>query len=421
MTLLAPLWLVAGIAGAIGVLALHFIARQRPSPMLLPTARFVPDRPARAARRAPRPTDLVLLALRALSLLALGLAFAGPVWGPARVPLLRVVMLDRSAAAAGDSVTRAARSILRPGDVLVPFDTTPRTIVWAPDDSLPAVSGARGDLAAALLVGMREAAHRMHQADSAELVLISPVDASTWNTAVLPIRDEWPGRITVVRTPTTQLAASGVNISLRGDDGDPLAATLALLGNGNAAGAPVVRVLRGDATGADTAWVRDSGGSLVLWPRRRSEGDATPSRDAGSGAVMTNEVVAVAPWTRSPVPTGRPVAWWADGAPAAAASRLGDGCVRAVGIGVPEAGDVALARSTQRLVRSLAAPCDGTVQPRPVADSLVRRLAGAGPLAAAGSLARAGAGESAATPWLLGAALVLLAAEWILRRRVRDA
>ena len=49
MTLLAPIWLVAGAAAAFAVLALHFIARQRPAPMTLPTTRFIPDKPARAA------------------------------------------------------------------------------------------------------------------------------------------------------------------------------------------------------------------------------------------------------------------------------------------------------------------------------------------------------------------------------------
>jgi hypothetical protein len=49
------MWLaVAGVA-ALGAVALHLLTRQRPRATPLPTARFIPDRPARAPSRAIRP------------------------------------------------------------------------------------------------------------------------------------------------------------------------------------------------------------------------------------------------------------------------------------------------------------------------------------------------------------------------------
>ena len=418
MTLLAPVWLLAGIAGALGVLALHFIARQRPAPMMLPTARFVPDVPARAASRARRPTDLLLLLMRALAVLLLGLAFAGPLLRPQRVPLARVVMLDRSVAVATpDSAAAAALTHLRLGDVLVHFDTAVRVVAWAEGDTVPAAAAAPADFGAALLTAMREARNLSPRADSVELVLVSPMDAGSWNGAVLPIRDAWPGRIRVVQTPGVLPDSTGSTIELRAEAGDPLAATVALLDAAGQNGAGHVRLVRDTPTAADSAWARDSRGALVQWPRdsgRPLDSSLLP----GSGAVVARNVVAVAAWQRGQLPEGRAVAWWADGSPAAIENPLGGGCVRSVAIGVPEAGDVTLARSTQRLLNALTAPC-GTPGPAgPVADSIVGRVSGSGPLVAGTRLVRAGVSHSAATPWLLAAGLALLLLEWMARRRM---
>ena len=437
MTLLAPVWLMLGAVAALGVLALHFIARQRPSPMTLPTTRFIPDLPARAASRAPRPTDLVLLLLRALAVLLLGLAFAGPLLRPTRAPVVRVVMLDRSgavaepvgtqsaatepvAAAAVDSGAALAASILRDGDVLVPFDTSAHALEWDETEPVPRPNReAPADLATALLVAMREARAISDRADSIELVLISPVDAAAWSPAVLAVRVEWPGAIRVLRTQPAAPDTSVRAIELRSSaDDDPLGATVALLG-GTAPGR--VRIVRDAPTGADSAWVRDSGGALVIWP-----GVVIPAADSaaarqGAGAVIALDVVAVAPWIRGESAQGRPVAWWADGVPAAAESPFGAGCVREVAIGVPTAGDVALGTSTQRLVRALTLPCGAPVRLGPVSDTLVRQLAGAGGLVSGTLVIRAGAPASPATPWLLAAGVVLLLIEWLARGRLARA
>jgi hypothetical protein len=385
--------------------------------MILPTARFVPDVPARAASRAPRPTDLLLLLMRAFAALLLGLAFAGPVLRPQRVPLVRVVMLDRSVAvSAPDSAAAAALAHLRPGDVLVPFDTAVRVVSWAEGDTVATAIGAPADFGAALLVAMREARSLSPRADSIELVLVSPLDAGSWNGAVLPIRDAWPGRIRVAQTPDAVQDSMVRRIELRAEAGDPLTATLALAGGAGESGTGRVRLVRDTPTAADSAWARDSIGVLVQWPRDSAGLDSALL--PGSGAVVARNVVAVAAWQRRQLPGGRAVAWWADGKPAAIESPLGGGCARSVAIGVPEAGDVALARSTQRLLNVLTSPCGTTAPAGPVADSIVERVAGSGPLVAGTRLVRAGAHRSPATPWLLAAGLALLMLEWMARRRM---
>ena len=419
MTLLAPVWLFAGIAGALGVLALHFIARQRPAPMILPTARFVPDVPARAASRAPRPTDLLLLVMRALAVLLLGLAFAGPILRPQRVPLVRVVMVDRSVAvAAPDSIAAAALMLLRPGDVLVAFDTAVRAVSWADGDTIPPVTAAPADFGAALLVAMREARRLSPRVDSIELVLVSPMDAASWNEAVLPIRAAWPGRIRIERTPGAVPDSTGGGFEMRAESGDPLAATAALLGAAGENGVGRVRLIRDAPTAADSSWARDSSGALVQWPRDSVGPVDSAVFLSGSGAVVARNVVAVAAWQRRPLPAGRAVAWWTDGSPAAVEAPLGGGCIRSVAVGVPEAGDVALARSTQRLLNALTSPCGTPAPAGPVADSIVERVAGSGPLVAGTRLVRASAHRSPATPWLLAAGLALLLLEWMARRRM---
>jgi hypothetical protein len=350
--------------------------------------------------------------------LLIGLAFAGPIVRPARAPIVRIVMLDRSGAVAQpDSGAVIAASVLREGDVLVPFDTVATAVAWADGQSVPQARQAPGDLAAALLVAMREARAVAARADSIELVLISPIDAAAWSPATLPVRAEWPGAIRIERLPAAALDSSVWRIDLRADADDPLAATVALLGG--AIRAPGgARVSRDAPTAADTAWARDSGGVLVHWPSGATSVADSATALLGSGAVIARDAIAVAPWARGARPEGRPIAWWVDGAPAAGESPLGTGCVRRVAIGMPAAGDVALRPSTQHLLRALTGPCGAPARLGPVPDTLVRRLAGSGGLVSGTRVVRAGVQVSPATPWLLLAGLALLALEWLVRNRM---
>ena len=63
MIALALPWLFgAALAASAVVAALHLLSVRRPPELLLPTARFLPERDVRAISRTRRPSDLLLLA-----------------------------------------------------------------------------------------------------------------------------------------------------------------------------------------------------------------------------------------------------------------------------------------------------------------------------------------------------------------------
>src|SRR5262245_53869585 len=125
MSWLVP-WLVgAGAIAALGIVALHLLTTRRPPPAPLPTARFVPESEVRAVSRARRPTDLLLLALRVLAVMAIGAAFAQPVLdavGP-RVRTIHAVDWSTSVADPGAAL-QSAVDALGEGDALILMDST---------------------------------------------------------------------------------------------------------------------------------------------------------------------------------------------------------------------------------------------------------------------------------------------------------
>jgi hypothetical protein len=302
--------------------------------------------------------------------------------------------------------------------VLLAYDSAARPL-GSPDSLLaPASSGARGSLSAALVAALRAAPALAERADSLELVLVSPLAAESWDDATPAIRALWPGRITLARTGMKHRAAGERGrLELRGAPDDPLRATVALAGA--AADTLSARIVRDTPTAADSAWAR-GGGTLVWWPER-ADGAGLAAREAADtvGALVVGDHVVVAPFERAArPPEGVPVARWVDGAPAATEAPLGAGCVRSVAVPVTPVGDLALRASLRNAALAIAAPCGGAPAPvAPLADSLVRRLAGEGPLAAARALRRGRATRSAATPWLLAGALALVAVEPLVRRR----
>jgi hypothetical protein len=116
---------------------------------------------------------------------------------------------------------------------------------------------------------------------------------------------------------------------------------------------------------------------------------------------------------------------WGDGAAAATEQSHGSGCLRAVGIDVPEKGDEVLRPGFLRLVRALAAPCGGGNSA--VVDDVVLARWGRPDSASTTSGAATDVDGAAATRrddrpvdttarWLLVAVAVALLAEWWLRR-----
>jgi hypothetical protein len=390
MTFLAPWAMALGAAGALGVVVLHLVARQRPAAYLLPTARFVPDRQALVSRAISRPHDLPLLLLRVMLLLCAGAAFARPVFESRRTTRARIVLLDRSALVADpDEALRRARSLASAEPSLrIDFDSA--------------------TISAALVAARRAAPSLAAQAESLELILVSPVAASELDAATASVRATWPGAIRIDR------------LALRVDSTTPVALERAMplsdvLGPAlvhvpvAAASSHAVRIRRHRAYDSSDSAFADAGGTVVLW-------DTSSAVPRVRGLTAGADVL-VAPLNATTVPAGsRVVARWADGTPAASEHTLGAGCIRTVGVVAPVVGDLALRPDFQRIVRRLTMSCTRP-SPAPASAAELSRLAGHGALASGSSFPDGDDRQSPLVPWLLGTALVLALAELALRRR----
>lgn len=414
MTFLAPGFLAAGAAVAGAIVLLHFLARRRPRPAMLPTARFVPDRPARWPSRAPRPTDLLLLALRVLAVIAIATAFAGPVREPDRAATARIVLLDRSRAVGDERAMReSVLAVVREGDVVVAFDTSVRVISSQMRDTVGSLapSAARASLSAALIAAGRVAATIRDRADSLELIVVSPFAAEAWDEATSTLRARWAGRARLIAIPRTAGDSSPVAIDVRAPRSDPVSAAAAPFQPGGDARA---RIVRASAGAEDSAWARVSGHVLVLWPQETRHDSLTAE------AVAASDVVVVAPLVRrSPaIETERVLARFADGAPAVVERPLGEGCVRDVAFDLPATGDVPLRESVRRLMAVVAAPCETDEPVAAMSDARMDSLRGAGALLPTSAVPRHGRERSPATSWLLIAAALILMVEVGVRQRV---
>ncbi|MFL5582923.1 MAG: BatA domain-containing protein [Gemmatimonadaceae bacterium] len=415
MTFLAPWALVIGGLAAAGAVLLHLVARQRPAAYVFPTTRFIPDRRTLVSRVAKRPRDLVLLALRVLLLLSAAAAFARPVFAPPRRTNARIVLLDRSRAVANPARAVAqARSFIGEGVPvrMIAFDSVATLVPAAAALESLAVDSSRtaavGSLSAALVAARRIAPSLAAEADTVELMLVSPVAAEELDAATDSVRVGWPGRIYLTRVAAR--ADSGAGWSLeRALDADDLLAP-ALRRSPVAAVPTAVRLRRASASAADSAYAR-AGGTLVLW----DTAGAAPMRPT---ALAMGDDVVVATMGRGSAGGGRALARWSDGAPAASEHPLGAGCVRHVAVGIPLAGDLPLRPAFQRIVRGLVAPCGEAGSAAPADSATVARLVGASAPAAGRSLSADQRQPSPLVPWLLGLALACAMAELLVRGRM---
>jgi hypothetical protein len=430
VTFAYPWALLAAVGAALLVLALHFIARRRPRAVPFPTARFVPARSVRAPSRSTRPADLLLLLLRVLALLLLGAAFARPALEAERRPLARVVALDLSASGRSWSAARdSAARYLRTGDLLVVFDSAARLIPGDGRDTLATLVGSHspGSLSAALVAATRAATSLRERADSVELVVVSPFATEEWDAATGVVRSLWRGAARLVVTERavdsvrSGSAAPTVVASPELDD-DPVSVVAAL--TRDSAARADVRIVRGTLDRADSAWAREAGRVLVHWPASAPDEWQRRGTPDTVGAVVTGSAVLVADFARTSMPptgSGRVVARWIDGAPAATERAEGEGCVRDVAVPLPVRGDLVLRESARRFVQALAAPCGGARELAPLGESRLAVVRGGEqPDGARAPTPREGS-ESRATSWLLAAAALLLVVELLLRRaRARD-
>jgi hypothetical protein len=413
MTFIAPIFLVGGAVVASAIVLLHFLARRRPRPALLPTARFVPDRPARWPSPAPRPTDWLLLALRVLAIVAVAAAFAGPVREPARAITSRVVLVDRSRAVADERAMRdSVLAVVREGDVLVAFDTSGQVIAASVRDTAAALtrSTATASLSAALIAAERAAGMLRDRADSIELTIVSSFAEDGWDEATEMLRARWGGRARLIPLPLSRGDSASRTIDVRAPRSDPVSAAAAPLLNGSEA---ATRIVRAPASAEDSAWASAPGRVLVHWPR------ATDSDSLTAEGVIAHDVVLAAPLVRRAADArgGRVVARFADGAPAIMEHARGGGCIRDVAFDLPSAGDVPLRESARRLLAVVAGPCEGRERRSRLSPAKLNSLRGAGALLETAAVPRPGRARSQATPWLLIAGAVLLIIELGVRQR----
>jgi hypothetical protein len=411
MSWLIPTALTVAAIGALATVALHFIARSRPVAEPLPTARFIPDRAIHARTRSIALTDILLLLLRLAAVLLLGFAVAGPLFA-AGGTVSRIIVADRSRSVANvDAVRDSVRAYLRQGDQLIAFDSSASLARTTTMDSIVATS-ARGSLSAAVSSATRAGVRAAASADSAELVIVSPLTGDEVDAATLKIRAAWPGRIRLVRIAAAGATERPARVDVRSSENDAVAAGLSLL---PALGAPV-RVVRGRTTPDDSAWARE-GHVLVHWPAAESDVDS-PRRASidAIGGITAGGATLVGRFPRPWTLTGHAVARWADGQPAAVEAVFGRGCVRDVSLLVDESSDLTLREAFRVLARELLAPCEDRRAGPTVDSASVAAIAGTGSLASSAALRDKMTEKSRWTPWLLVAAALALIAELSVRR-----
>jgi aerotolerance regulator-like protein len=414
----APAALALALAAALGITLLHLLSRQRPPRAPFPTARFVPEGRGRATSRARRPKDIPLLVLRIAIVLLAGAAFARPVATPARRPVARVFLLDRSRAVVdARQGIGAIRALWREGDIVLSFDTLTRRVEWPPADSTMALAGrAPGSLSAALLASLRTVADLRRHADSLELVVVSPLTVEEVDRASPRLRALWPGSVRLARTaPREGKVTAWSGLDVRAPEDDPLSVAAALAGARRFETS--ARLVRGTLSASDSTWARDQGRVLVRWPTAGRLDSWLPRAHIDtSGAVVAGDAVVVAPFVRRwTLPHGAVVARWSDGDPAAVELPLGEGCIRDVAIGVPVSGDLVLTPAFARLLRVLTRPCAAALRSPTLGDSALDWLTRAS-AAAAQKSSTAAILSSPIAPWLFVTALLLALAEPFLRR-----
>lgn len=415
-------WMLA-IAGAAAVVvgALHLLSVQRPTLLVLPTARFVPVGEARAVARQPRPDDLLLLLLRVVMLLLVGLAAAGISWRSRTPTRARVVVADARFRA--DSATWLAPLLARDRAAA----TT--TVQWS--------ASLNDEPGAALVLAAREAQRIVDEDESVgdvALLVATPRTARSWQ-GYAAWRRVWPGAMTVVLRDA-DVAASISSDEARGDvrvrarDAEDVVA--AALG----AFAPPRDDPRDDVPGVTVRVDRDGstdldrGGAIaVRWPVTGvPDGWQALERPDSIGAVVAGGRALVGAWLRTaryaPMAndsTVHAIAWWSDGSVAAIERAVGTSCTREVGVRVDAGSDLLLAPSAAGLLEAITAPCNARhVSPPVVQRDTLATAATSWPVVDAARL-RAGTPARLRPSWLAVmcalAALGVLAAEHVVRSR----
>lgn len=419
----------AAIAASLGIAALHLLSVRQPPELLLPTARFLPEREIRAVSRTKRPSDLLLLGLRVALLLCAGLAAAGPSWRSSTRTRLALVVV--SSEVAPDSA--ALRALVRSTDSIA----TTELVFAAARDSVEA--SAFHDEPAALFPVAWRAAGRLLAGDAAidsiDLHLVSTSVSATDNAGWKSWRSVWPGRVTLHSPPMPAVAASrkptvnaGDTIGARPDTDDVVRAAFRWHAGRTTttARADTVWLRRGTdplATSARVQIIWPTDGVPANWTRR-----AANTVDSAMALVARGSAI-LGPWKLVAAPprdeTRRVLAWYSNGQ-IAATERVRDAmCVREVSAIALPASDVLLSPSANALFDALLAPCESRVA-TPASQITAHAVDGdaLAPASALAAVARdtgvdiARGNSTRLAQTLLVCALLLLGAEWWWRERL---
>lgn len=436
----SPLILSLAVFGALVTVVLHFLSVRRPPVLMLPTMRFIPDKPVRAVSRSARPSDLWLLLMRVAALLLIGIALAGVTWRGTGVKHGRIVVLQQgrgeSIALVRQNVAQAMRGGFA-GDTVtrvVLLDSAARILSADVSQNLRADSitashdarfsrGAQPTLSAALLSAVRAAGQLVREeptVDAIELVIVAPLTKGSIDAAASEARAMWKGPIRIADTHSSVLDSSTVA------DSAQRARLVTLVGEKPSDAVSSALESRRWLVTPERAASATPGSVAtpiaVEWPANGIPAGWTTSVRDTLGAIVARGSALVFPFVRtatvpqSILATGRAIAWWSDGEAAAVEVPTATSCTRHVGIAVPPSSDVLSGQGARALLLALSAPCGGDIDETRIVDSPEwRAFAGTGEAAAASTFQSAVAKR---TPWaalLLLLALALLVAEWWVR------
>jgi len=376
MTLLAPGFFYASLAVAAAVVALHFIVTRQPRAGILPTARFVPDLPATATARATRPSDIPLMLLRVLLVLAAGAGLAKPILKPSRGAEARVILADvsrsvRDTAAIRDSV----KALYRNHDVIVEFDSAARVISG---DSIGSLRFGRagGNLSGALIAAMRAASSLRDRADSIQLVIVSPFAEEELDAATTSARKLWPGGARIVRA-----------------------------GAGNVIADSIIK-------------------PTVSWPATgRPLGAVARAKVDTVGAVLAGDALLVASFERKwmyppdSIRGAEVIARWVDGEPAGIERATDRNCTRSAVVPITPVGDLMIRNDYRRFADAISSSCSSHAATIPASADKVELLKGEGGLAPREAFKPRGDIHSSLAPWLIALAIIAAIAELFVRGR----
>jgi hypothetical protein len=173
--------------------------------------------------------------------------------------------------------------------------------------------------------------------------------------------------------------------------------------------------VRGTPTAADSA-LASAGQALVLWPRQRASADSVDG-------IHAHGATAIGHFIRAPDgnDSGRVIARWVDGAPAARETSLGAGCVRTVEFDVADPGDFVLTPSFQRLASVLVSSCGRGWDREVAADSTIAGIRNPPTDQRATRMPDESRGPNRIAALLMLVAILMALAELAVRRGIRPA